>query len=85
MSSYLSYERSRNMSSEQVLNDYIVFLVEGGLSYDQKVELFQRLIDNDLLEQIDSRFQTQARNLIASGECKPKPTQVKQESESVNV
>ena len=57
---------------EQALNDYLVFSMEGGLNYDQKVELFQRLIDLELIDQIDSRFQNQANNLIASGECTPR-------------
>ena len=61
-----------SVDQEQALNDYIVFTQEGGLSYEGKVELFQRLIDLDLVDQIDSRFQNQAQNLIASGECTPK-------------
>ena len=60
-----------SVDQEQALNDYIVFTHEG-LDYDQKVELFQRLIDLDLVDQIDSCFQNQAQNLIASGECTPR-------------
>ena len=61
-----------SVDQEQCLNDYIVFTHEGGLNWDEKVELFQRLIDLDLVDQIDSRFQNQANNLIASGECTPR-------------
>lgn len=70
-----------SVDQEQALNDYLVWEMEGGLNYESKVELFQRLINLDLVDQIDSRFQNQAFNLIASGECTPPRQEVEVEDD----
>ena len=73
-----------SVDQQSAINDYICMTIENSLSFDQKVELFQRLIDLDLVDQIDPRFQNLAQNLIASGECTPKQEVEESEEECVN-
>jgi|APSaa5957512535_1039671.scaffolds.fasta_scaffold51167_3 hypothetical protein len=60
-----------SLDQEQTLNDYLCFLHQG-LPYDEKAGLFQRLIDHNMVGEIESTIQNMVANFISSGECTPK-------------